>query len=77
MIEVDGQQRPYFEPLFWAGIVVAAHLPSTVFPTGTGSDGLPIGLQLVSGPYQDRKTIEVSRLITAATGGFSPPPEFG
>ena len=77
MIEVDGQQRPYFEPLFWAGIVVAAHLPSTVFPTGTGSDGLPIGLQLVSGPYQDRKTIEVSRLITAAKGGFSPPPEFG
>ena len=75
-IEVDGQPRPYFETLFWAGIVVASHLPSTVFPTGLGSDGLPIGLQLVGGPYQDRKTIEVSRLISDAIGGFVAPSKF-
>ena len=75
-IEVDGQPRSYFETLFWAGIVVASHLPSTVFPTGLGSDGLPIGLQLVGGPYQDRKTIEVSRLISDAIGGFVAPSKF-
>ena len=75
-IEVDGQPRSYFEALFWAGIVVASHLPSTVFPTGLGSDGLPIGLQLVGGPYQDRKTIEVSRLISDAIGGFVAPSKF-
>lgn len=75
-IEVDGQMRPYFEPLFWAGIVVAAHLPSTVFPSGVSKAGLPIGLQLVGGPYNDYKTIEVSRLITEAIGGFSPPAAF-
>ncbi|MEC7249707.1 MAG: amidase, partial [Pseudomonadota bacterium] len=64
------------ETLFWAGIVVASHLPSTVFPTGLGSDGLPIGLQLVGGPYQDRRTIEVSRLISDAIGGFVAPSKF-
>ena len=73
---VDGEVRSYFESLFWAGIVVASHLPSTVFPTGAGEDGLPIGLQLVSGPYQDFKTIEISRLIADAIGGFVPPSAF-
>ena len=33
-ILVDGEPRSYFETLFWAGIVVASHLPSTVFPSG-------------------------------------------
>ena len=75
-ILVDGEQRSYFESLFWAGIVVASHLPSTVFPTGVGEDGLPIGLQLVSGPYQDFKTIEISRLVSEAVGGFVAPSEF-
>ncbi|HCY05384.1 MAG TPA: amidase, partial [Gammaproteobacteria bacterium] len=75
-ISVDGEQRPYFEPLFWAGIVVASYLPSTVFPSGVGQDGLPIGLQLVGGPYQDFKTIEISRLVSEAVGGFVAPRDF-
>ena len=73
-IEVDGQQRPYFEPLFWSGLIIASYLPSTVFPTGPSADGLPIGLQAVSGPYQDYQTIEFARLISAEIGGFVPPP---
>ena len=73
-IEVDGQQRPYFEPLFWSGLIISAYLPSTVFPTGPSASGLPIGLQAVSGPYQDHKTIEFTRLISAEIGGFTPPP---
>jgi amidase len=75
-IDVDGELRPYFEPLFWAGLIVASHLPSTVFPTGMGEGSLPIGLQLVSGPYQDYKTIEVSRLVAEALGGFESPLAF-
>jgi amidase len=75
-ILVDGEQRSYFESLFWAGIVVASYLPSTVFPSGVGQDGLPIGLQLVGGPYQDFKTIEISRLVSEAVGGFVAPRDF-
>jgi hypothetical protein len=30
----------------------------------------------VSGAYQDHKTIEVSRLVTEALGGFEPPLAF-
>jgi amidase len=72
-ITVDGQARPYFEPLFWSGLVIASYLPSTVFPTGLSSSGLPVGLQAVSGPYQDYKTIEFARLLAAELGGFVAP----
>ncbi|MEH6588592.1 MAG: hypothetical protein V7720_18730, partial [Halioglobus sp.] len=66
--------RPYFEQLFWSGIVTAPLLPSTVFPTGLDQHGLPIGLQAISGPYRDYRCIEFARLICEEIGGFEPPP---
>jgi len=75
-ITVDGSERPYFEPIFWAGLIIASYLPSTVFPTGVSASGLPIGLQAVCGPYRDHQSIEVARLISREIGGFTPPPGF-
>lgn len=75
-LNVDGVERPYFEPLFWAGLIIASYLPSTVFPTGPSAEGLPIGLQAVSGPYQDHKCIAFARLMADEIGGFTPPPNF-
>lgn len=75
-LNVDGVERPYFEPLFWAGLIIASYLPSTVFPTGASAEGLPIGLQAVSGPYQDHKCIAFARLMADEIGGFTPPPNF-
>ena len=71
---VDGEPRPYFEQVFWAGLVTVAYLPSTVFPTGPGAEGLPIGLQAVSGEFEDRTCIEFARLMAEELGGFLPPP---
>ena len=74
LLNVDGVDRPYFEQLFWSGIVTAPLLPSTVFPTGLDQHGLPIGLQAISGPYRDYRCIEFARLICEEIGGFEPPP---
>ena len=72
-IEVNGKDQPYFDQLFWSGVVTASYLPSTVFPTGPSEQGLPIGLQAVGAEYCDYTTIEFARLISAHTGGFSSP----
>ena len=72
-LDVDGSERPYFEQLFWSGIITNSYLPSTCFPTGLSRDGLPIGLQAVSSPYRDHRTIEFARQITREIGGFVPP----
>lgn len=73
-LAVDGVEQPYFQQLFWSGIITNAYLPSTVFPTGLSRDGLPIGLQAVGGPFRDHRTIEFARQITREIGGFTPPP---
>jgi len=75
-LKVDDEDQPYFQQLFWAGLVTAAYLPSTVFPTGPSLTGLPIGLQAVGAEYQDRTTIEFARLLADEIGGFAPPPGY-
>ena len=76
-ITVNGEQRPYFEQLFWAGLATLSYLPSTVFPTGLTADGLPIGLQAIGAEFHDRTTIEFARLVAEEIGGFVPPPGYG
>ena len=75
-IDVDGEARPYFEPIFWSGLIIASYLPSTVFPSGVGEAGLPIGVQVVSAPYRDHRCIEVAGMIAEELGGFVAPPAF-
>jgi amidase len=73
-LAVDGRTRPYFEQLFWSGLVTASYLPSTVFPTGLSDEGLPIGLQAVGAEYDDLQTIDFVRLLAREIGGFEVPP---
>jgi len=75
-LAVDDAMQPYFQQLFWAGLITVAYLPSTVFPTGVSGDGLPIGLQAVSAEYADRTCIDFARLMADEIGGFVPPPGY-
>ena len=75
-IQVDNEERSYFEQVFWAGIAIHSYLPSTVLPTGAlGKPGdLPIGVQLIGPEYGDLKTIGIARLLEGAGFHFVPPP---
>ena len=75
-LKVDNEEQAYFQQIFWAGMIVNAYLPSTVFPTGLSREGLPIGLQAVGAPYRDYRTIEFARLISREIGGFVPPSNY-
>ena len=44
-----------------------------MFPTGLDTEGLPIGVQAICGPYRDLDTIQFARLIGEETGGFVAP----
>lgn len=73
-LRIDGVELPYFQQLFWAGLATCSYLPATVFPTGLGTQGLPIGLQAIGDSYADLQTIEFARLVADQIGGFRPPP---
>ena len=73
---VDNQPRPYFDPIFWAGLFGISHLPATAIPATRNSEGLPLGVQIVGPAYGDRITIGVARLLEEAGFRFSPPPGY-
>jgi amidase len=76
MLMINGEARPYFEQVFWAGLATLCYLPSTVFPTGLSKGGLPIGVQAMGAEFDDRTTIEFARLMANELGGYQPPPGF-
>ncbi len=73
-IEVDGNQEPGMDQLFWAGWSCSAYLPSTVAPIGLAADGLPVGIQIVAPHLGDRRSLRYAQLVEQALGGFVPPP---
>jgi amidase len=73
---VNGAAVPYFGQLFWAGLAISAHLPSTAAPVGRTADGLPVGMQIIGDAYRDRTTIWVAAQLAKQIGGFVPPPGY-
>ena len=76
VLTINGEERPYFEQIFWAGLIIVSYLPSTVYPTGVSKGGLPIGLQAVGAEFDDQGTIEFARLYAQEFGGYEAPPAF-
>ena len=75
-LQVDNETRSYGEGVFWSGHAINNYLPSTVVPTGTVGEGLPIGVQIMGPEYGDLKTIGFARLLEAAGFRFVPPPGY-
>jgi len=75
-LSIDGVEQPYFQQLFWAGLATCSYLPATAFPTGVGTQGLPIGLQAIGDAYTDLQTIDFARQVCEQVGGFQPPSGF-
>lgn len=59
-IMIDGDETPCGSQLAWAGLATCPNLPSISFPAGTGSDGLPIGLQLIGRRFAEPEVIAVA-----------------
>lgn len=49
-------------------------LPSTHVPLGLDKNGLPIGIQVVAAPYQDRLCLAVAKALDEKYRGWIPPP---
>lgn len=48
--------------------------PSVVVRSGTSPEGLPIGVQVVAGPWREDRALAVAQHIETALGGWQPPP---
>jgi amidase len=75
-ITVNGKQQSMIDQRFWAGYSGGYYLPSTVAPLGLASDGLPVGVQIITREFDDLKAIRFAELMEKEFGGFKPPPGY-
>ena len=72
---VNGDTRPYFDLMVWAGLAINAQLPATAAPVGFSDNNMPVGMQII-GPYlEDRTTVKFAEMLEKMCGGFNRPPE--
>ncbi|XP_049531851.1 fatty-acid amide hydrolase 2-B-like [Anopheles darlingi] len=57
----------------YTAVINALGLPATQVPLGFNRDGLPVGIQVVAGPNQDRLCLRVAQELETALGGWQPP----
>ena len=75
-LTVNGEERPYWDILFWAGLTLNALLPVTATPVGLSSEGLPIGMQVVADYLEDKTALAVAKMLEQHHRAFSPPPGY-
>lgn len=76
MVMVNGKPQPSTTQMFWAGLSGMAYLPSSVAPAGFGSEGLPVGVQIIGPEYGDLACIAAARFLEREFQPFTPPPGF-
>lgn len=48
--------------------------PVATVRAGTSPEGLPIGVQLIGGPWRDDVALAAAAAVEGASGGWKPPP---
>jgi amidase len=74
-VEVEGQSVPTFRAFAYAHAANVFDLPAACVPAGRTAAGLPVGVQVVGRPHEERRVLAAARLIEEALGGWQPPPE--
>jgi amidase len=70
---IDGRSVEYLDAMRYTQWFNALACPAAVIPVGTSPEGLPIGVQIVSRPFEDEVALGVAAVVDAAFG-YRPPP---
>lgn len=73
-VEVGGEQINTFRAFGYAQACNVFGLPAACVPAGRTHEGLPIGVQIIGRPFEERVVLAVARVIESALGGWQPPP---
>ena len=76
MLQVNGQDQPHTDSLFWAGYPGVVGLPATAIPIGRSPEGLPVGAQIIGDSFADPLCLQMAQWLEAEWLGFCPPPDF-
>lgn len=73
-LTVEGKKRHYADLYKWIAPATLLGLPATCAPIGLTPQGLPVNIQILGAPYEDRTTIKFAECLAPVMGGFQVPP---
>jgi fatty acid amide hydrolase 2 len=67
--------KPLWPPFnfVYTAIVNVMQLPATQVPLGLGSEGLPLGVQVIAAPGRDHVSVAIAQFLEREFGGWVPP----
>ncbi len=68
-VEVSGKSISIFRAFSYSQTFNVLGLPSVAVPAGRTANGLPIGVQVVGRPFEERTVLSAAAIIEAALGG--------
>jgi len=68
-VEVSGKSISVFRAFSYSQTFNVLGLPSVAVPAGRSASGLPIGVQVVGRPFEERNVLTAAAIIEAALGG--------
>ena len=74
-VEIMGQSISVFRAFSYSRTFNVLGLPSVAVPAGQTSTGLPIGVQVVGRPFEERAVLAAAAIIEEALGGWKRPAE--
>lgn len=70
---VEGQIVEYLDAMRYTQWFNLLGAPAAVVPVGSSAEGLPIGVQVISRPYEDETALAIARFVNEHFG-YVPPP---
>ena len=62
-LTIDGELTRYGMQIAWPTVATFPNLPATVAPIAKTKAGLPVGVQIIGGAYDDRTTLAFAALL--------------
>jgi Asp-tRNA(Asn)/Glu-tRNA(Gln) amidotransferase A subunit family amidase len=72
--QVDGKTVHYLDAWSYSEWFNLLGMPAAVVPVGKSPEGLPIGVQITSGPWQEEVVLSIAAAVEEQCGGWQPPP---
>lgn len=72
-VEVSGKSISIFRAFSYSQTFNALGLPSVAVPAGRTAERLPIGVQVVGRPFEERTVLAAAAIIESALGGWQKP----
>lgn len=71
-VDVNGESISVFRAFSYSQTFNVFGLPSVAVPFGWSVEGLPIGVQVIGRPFEERTVLAVAQIIEEALGGWRP-----